>query len=60
MVTALKLEKDLNNISIEEIVSSLKSREIELEEDEPHERGKSVALKSMSEKIRAYQAEEES
>jgi len=35
MVTALKLSKDLNNISLEELVSSLRSHEIELEEDEP-------------------------
>ena len=58
MVTALKLEKDLNNISLEELVSSLRSHEIELEEDEPHKRGKYVALKSKPEKTKAYQAEE--
>ena len=32
MVTALKLSKDLNNISLEELISSLRSHEIELEE----------------------------
>ena len=31
MVTALKLTKDLNNTSLEELVSSLRSHEIELE-----------------------------
>ena len=35
MVTALKLAKDLNKISLEELVSSLRSHEIELEADEP-------------------------
>ena len=40
MVTALKLSKDLNNISLEELVSSLKSHEIELEEDEPQKKKK--------------------
>ena len=59
MVTALKLAKDLNSISFEELVSYLRNHEIELEEDEPHKRGKSVALKSMSEKTRAYKAKEE-
>lgn len=60
MVTALKLEKDLNSISLEEIVSYLRSHEIELEEDEPQKRGKFVTIKSKPEKTRAYQAEEES
>jgi hypothetical protein len=35
MVTALKLAKDLNNTSLEELISSLRSHEIELQEDEP-------------------------
>jgi hypothetical protein len=60
MVTALKLAKDLSNISLEELVSSLRSHEIELEEDEHQKRGKYVAIKSKSEKTRACQAEEES
>jgi hypothetical protein len=64
MVTALKLSKDLNNISLEELVSSLRSHEIELEEDEPQKKIKSVALKSRSERHKpernkAFQAEEE-
>ena len=46
MVTALKLAKDLNKISLEELVSSLRSHEIELEEDEPQKQGKPLALKS--------------
>src|ERR1044072_9457971 len=35
MVTALKMAKDLNKISLEELISSLRSHEIELQEDEP-------------------------
>ena len=46
MVTALKLAKDLNKISLEELVISLRSHEIELEEDEPQKKGKSLDLKS--------------
>ena len=60
MVTALKLEKDLNSITLEELVSSLRSHEIELEKDEPQKWGKFVALKSKPEMTRAYQVEEES
>jgi predicted house-cleaning NTP pyrophosphatase (Maf/HAM1 superfamily) len=60
MVTALKLTKDLNQISLEELISSLRSHEIELHEDEPLRRQKYVALKSSPEKTKAFQAEEES
>ena len=35
MVTSLKLSKDVNNTSLEELICSLRSHEIELEEDEP-------------------------
>lgn len=46
MVTSLKLSKDFNNDSLEELVSSLRSHEIELEEDDPKRKSKFVALKS--------------
>lgn len=46
MVTELKLSKDLNKITPEELISLLRSHEIELEEDEPQKKGKFVALKS--------------
>ena len=46
MVNALKLAKYLNKISLEELVSSLRSHEIELEDDEPQKQGKTLALKS--------------
>ena len=60
MVTALKLAKDLNNTSLEELVSFLRSREIKLEQDEHQMRGKPIALKSVrrSKKFKALQAEE--
>ncbi|XP_050920064.1 uncharacterized protein LOC127137668 [Lathyrus oleraceus] len=57
MVNSLKLEKDLNSVSLKELVSYLRSHEIKLEEDE--KRGKSVTLKSKPEKTISYQVEEE-
>src|ERR1044072_4183536 len=60
MVTALKMAKDLNQISLEELISFLRSHEIELQEDEPLKKVKSVALKASSRKAKALQAEEES
>lgn len=59
MVTALKLLKDLNNISLKELVISLRSHEIELEEDEPKRKRMFVAPKYLekSEKTKAFQAE---
>src|ERR1044072_6188446 len=42
MVTALKMAKDLNKISLEELISSLRSHEIELQEDEPQRKIKYV------------------
>lgn len=60
-VTVLKLSKDLNNTTLKELVSSLRSHKIKLEEDEPQRKVKYVALKSMgkSEKTKAFQAEED-
>src|ERR1044072_5613112 len=60
MVTALKMAKDLNKINLEELISSLRSHEIELQEDEPQRKVKFVALKSSSRKAKALQADEES
>ena len=45
-MTALKLAKDLNKVTLEELISSLRSHEIELNEDEPQKKNKFVALKS--------------
>src|ERR1044072_752519 len=60
MVTALKMAKDLNKISLEELIGSLRSHEIELQEDEPQRKVKYVALKSSSRKAKALQAGGES
>lgn len=46
MVTALKLSKDLNKMTLEELISSLRSHEIELNEDEHQKEGKYIALMS--------------
>lgn len=47
MITVLKLSNDLNNTSLEELASSLKSHEIELEEDDPKRKRRYVTLKSL-------------
>lgn len=49
----------MNNTYLKELVSSLRSHEIELKEDEPKRKRKFVALKSSirSEKIKSFQAE---
>jgi hypothetical protein len=49
MVTALKVPRDLNSTTLEELISSLRSYEIELEADEPRKKVKYVALKSSCE-----------
>lgn len=47
IVTVLKISKDLNNTTLEELVSSLRSHNIDIEEDEPQNKLKFVDLKSM-------------
>src|SRR3954462_8179600 len=60
MVTAFKIAKNLKEVSLEEFISDLRSHEIELDENEPQKKGKSIALKSNNKKcINAFQAEEE-
>lgn len=61
MVTALNVSKNLNITTLVELLSSLRSHEIEMEEDEPQRKGKIVALKSKgkTKKAKAFQAEEE-
>ncbi|XP_057451155.1 uncharacterized protein LOC130743069 [Lotus japonicus] len=58
-VTALKLSRNLNSLKLEELVSHLRSHEIELKERKPQKKDISIALKSKSDKAKAYQAEEE-
>lgn len=61
MVTALKLFNDLNNTTLEELVSSLRSHEIMLEYNESQRKVKFLAMKSIgkSRKIKAFQTEED-
>ncbi|XP_058742377.1 uncharacterized protein LOC131614855 [Vicia villosa] len=47
MVTALIVSKDLNSTSLEELISSLRSHEIQLLEDEPQRKAKFVALRRL-------------
>ena len=59
MVTAFKVSKDLNVISLKELISALRSHEVELDEYEPQKKGKYVALKSTKKvNINAFQAKE--
>ncbi|XP_057446030.1 uncharacterized protein LOC130738133 [Lotus japonicus] len=48
MVTTLKRTKDLNKISLEELIISLRSHEIGLHEDEPQRKHKSVGNELIS------------
>ena len=54
-----KLSKDLNNTSLEELVSSLRRHETELKEDVPKRKSKYVVLKSSGifEKTKSLQLE---
>ncbi|XP_058722986.1 uncharacterized protein LOC131594802 [Vicia villosa] len=60
MVTAFKISKNLNEVSLEELISTLRSHEIELDANEPQKKGKFIALKSKNKSCaNAFQAEEE-
>src|SRR3954463_12703337 len=60
MVTAFKIAKNLNEVSLEELISAPRSHEIELDANEPQKKGKSIALKSNIKKCtNAFQAREE-
>src|SRR4051812_20187148 len=60
MVTAFKIAKNLNEVSLEELISALRSHEIELDANEPQKKGKSFALKSNIKKCtNTFQAREE-
>src|SRR4051812_21468982 len=60
MVTAFKIAKNLNEVSLEELIRALRSHEIELDANEPQKKGKSIALKSNIKKCtNAFQAREE-
>src|SRR3954471_2973742 len=60
MVTSFKIAKNLNEVSLEELISALRSHEIELDANEPKKKGKSIALKSNVKKCtNAFQVIEE-
>ena len=62
-MTAIEETKDLNTLSVEDIISSLKCHEIGLTEHEPNKKPKSIALKSRgksSKALKALESEEES
>jgi predicted solute-binding protein len=61
-VTAIEEAKDLNTLSVEDIVSSLKVHEISLNEHEPAKKSKSIALPSKgksSKALKVVESEEE-
>jgi len=62
-VTAIEEAKDLNTLSVEDLISSLKCYEIGLNEHEPIKKPKSIALKSRgkpTKALKAIESEEES
>ena len=62
-MTAIEEGKDLNTLSIEDLISSLKCHEIDLNEHEPIKKPKSIALKSRGKStkaLKALESEEES
>jgi hypothetical protein len=62
-VTAIEQAKDLNTLSVEDLVSSLKVHEISLNEHEPAKKSKSISLPSKgksSKALKVIKYEEES
>ena len=62
-VTAIEEAKDLNTLSVDDLISSLKCHEIGLNEHESIKKHKSIALKSRgksSKALKALESEEES
>ena len=57
-VTAIEEAKDLNTLSVEDLISSLKCHEIGLNEQEPVKKPKSIALKSKGKSSKALKANE--
>ena len=57
-VTAIEEAKDLNTLSVEDLISSLKCHEIGLNEQEPVRKPKSIALKSKGKSTKAIKANE--
>ena len=62
-MTAIEEAKDLNTLSVEDLISALKCHEIGLNEHESIKKHKSIALKSRgksSKALNAFESEEES
>ncbi|XP_058760710.1 uncharacterized protein LOC131634045 [Vicia villosa] len=60
MVTAFKFAKNLDEVSLEQLISALRSHDIELDANEPQKKGKTIALKSVKKsETNALQAKEE-
>jgi len=62
-VTTIEEAKDLNTLSVKDLVSSLKVHEISLNEDEPVKKSKSIALPSKgksSKALKVIESQEES
>src|SRR3954470_9637927 len=60
MVTAFKIAKNLNEVSLEELISALRSHEIELDANEPQKKCKIIAIKFVKKyETNALQAKEE-
>jgi hypothetical protein len=55
-VTAIQESKNLNDLSLENLISSLKSHELELLTDEPVKKSKPLALKSSQKSSKALKA----
>ena len=61
-MTAIEKAKDLNTLSVEDLVSSLKVHELSLNEHEPTKKSKSIALPSKgktSKALKVVESEEE-
>jgi len=60
-MTTIKEARDLNTLSLEDLISSLKFHELGLNQDEPAKKSKSIALKGKSSKaLKADESEDES
>ncbi|XP_057444141.1 uncharacterized protein LOC130736319 [Lotus japonicus] len=59
LVTSLKLSRDINKMSLEELISILKSHEIDRADHVIQKKQKSIAPKSKFEKAKALQAEQQ-
>lgn len=55
-VTAIQEAKDFNKLTLENLISSRKSHEMELIGNEPAKKSKSITMKSMEKSVKALQA----